>query len=196
MKHLLLKSFLVLTMIIGLSSMAAASEVIGTLSSSGNQNAQQNTNTGAPSANEEKPVPSDNGSIAGNVSGGTSKTSSEGSGTRGSNGAVLGDSTMAAGQRSNTSSQTTGSLYQYEPSPSAQAATYGTGVSESTTANDDSSAQVLGTSSQEAAVFGTFSEFSASSWFWIIVLGLLLIAVLTYIYTNNKEQTRRTRLYY
>lgn len=170
---------------------ALASEVTGNLSSSGNNNGSEQ-NTGGHSTNPEASGTPDNGSIAGNVTGGTSNTSG-GNGNEVSNGEVLGENTkpMAAEITPSKTLSSDGSLL--EPPQLAESTDYGTGVSQIPQTRDET---ILYESSspQVATVFGAGSLFSTMNWFWIIALTLLLVAVISHIYNNDKSQIHIARL--
>jgi hypothetical protein len=175
-----LSSFLLLALIITCSSQAYASEVTGTLSAGSNTNTSGGGGTSSGS-----------GAISGSVGGGTSGgTSSSGNGSSGGNGggSVLGASTGPSS--SNVSSDGTA----LEPNRSL-AIDYGTGTS----STDTTPPQTLGETSTDyssantAAAVGGIGGFSPMTWFWIILLALLLIGTIIYIYNRSKEDNRRAR---
>jgi hypothetical protein len=180
MKHnLLLKSFFVLMLIIGLSSYANASEVIGTLSSSSTGN--ENSTSGSISGTVSSP-PSENN----NDDGGSS--SSSGSRAR-SVGTVLGAST------SSTNPVVATNYFSADGTafiPPSRGLAISPGTDDTTVAFDES---VLGAEVAEAAsptqvATVSLSGLSAMNWFWIILLILLLVAFIIYLY-NREEKNKR-----
>jgi hypothetical protein len=197
-QKILLNSFMFLMFLAMLSSatLASASEVTGNLSSSGNNNqsTETTTDTGAHSSNGGGGgTTPDNGSLAGSV-GSTSSNSTTSpesrSGTNNNAGNVLGESTVK-----NTSAPAKTSPKSLSSAKSANAAT----VYEAkfiTLIDDPIAYEANGKGAQVASAFGAFSEFSAANWFWIIVLSLILLAVIAYIYNDDKKQAQSTRLNY
>jgi hypothetical protein len=129
------------------------------------------------------------GTVGGGTSGGTSSSGGGGSGGGSNNGngggSVLGASTGPSS--SSVSSDGTA----LEPGRGL-AIDYGTG---STSPTDTTPSQTPAENSTDyssantAAVAGGVANFSPMTWFWIILLALLLIGTIIYIYNRNKEGT-------
>ncbi|MFA6520416.1 MAG: hypothetical protein WCT44_02285 [Candidatus Paceibacterota bacterium] len=185
MKHnILLKSFLVLTLIFTLSSHAYASEVTGTLSSSNTGN--ENSTSGSMSGTVSSP-PSESG-------GGDGSSSS--SGSRRSTGTVLGASTEPTNATTTNYFSNDGTAF--VPSSRSLAISPGTDEATDDSAMITNNEDVLGAETAEAAsptqvaAAGVgLGNLSGMAWFWIILLILLLLAVIIYVYTRQgKSRTR------
>lgn len=211
MKHqkLLLKSFVLLALLLvcTATTKALASEVIGNLSSDGNNAGSTNTQTtGGHSSNQGASGTPDNGSIAGSVSGTSTASGGNGSGGNNNDGNVNKNILGASTANTNTAAPAESSPNTLSPVSSktapkkAQAVNSGTGVSEDKFVPlfDDTSApyEAYGGPAQAVTAFGAFGQFTAGNWFWIIALALLLVAVITYIYNEDKKQAQSTRLHY
>jgi hypothetical protein len=197
MKHKLLKSFLFLAMLALVGnphSLMHASEVTGTLSSTGEGSQQeQPSNTGAHSSSPEATEPPDNGIIAGSVTDGTNQTSGGSGGGGNGDGNVLGDSTKNTIVVESSPNYLSSDGNKVVPSQRAQTVDNGTSVSEDTILpprfDKPSTNNIYGSSPQVATALGALSQFNTVSWFLIIALSLFLISVIVYIYNNRKAKT-------
>lgn len=180
-KTLKLKIVLTLALALVLSPLAYASEVSGTFGSSGNHNTET-----APPPQQDNPTlsgsVSGSSSSSGSSSGGgqSSGGSSSSSSTQNQNGEVLGASTASNPAPSNTYFSRTGQ------------STSGS-VSNNSLGENTELAQLPPLEENAAETLPSLSENTEeegvnwASWFWIILLSLLLIGVLGYFYSRPVE---------
>jgi hypothetical protein len=196
MKHqILLKSLFLLLLILAISSIARASEVLGTLSSNG-LNSNSPTNVPNVGAGGSTIVSGSNGMLFGTVTNGN--ISSAGSnvlgGAGGSGNNIVGNAIIVSNApKLAVNSGTIVPLFSddgmaFGPASSNLALGNQTGI------NTSGLTPTGGTSSSQiAAALSGFGNFSFSNWFWIIFLLLLLIAFIIYIYrrplSKNKVRT-------
>lgn len=161
---ILLKSFLLFALIFTFSSFAQASEVTGSLSSTGVINGQSGGGS--------------SGSGSG-TSGGTSQSRSNGS-------------LVSVVPALSAPALTTNSTSSF----SSDGTAFGPGTNN--LAMEDSAPAPTTvtptTSPLVATALGGFGDFSATSWFWIVLLLLLLIAFIVYIYRRPLDKNKAVRV--
>ena len=168
----LLKSFLLLALIFTFSSFAQASEVTGNLSST--------------TISEEQ----DEGESSGSSSSGSSGTRTTNSGTLESENIV---NPISVGPILETPIFATNSNGTF----SSDGTAFGPGGG-SLALEDSVLAPTIVTpatsSGLVATALGGFGDFSATSWFWIVFLLLLLIAFIVYVYRRPSDKNKPARV--
>lgn len=189
MKHLLLKSLLLLALMWAPITPSFASEVIGNLSSSGGSGGTGQQNTGVPQPQTEPTSTPNNGNLSGNVSEDVGSSSQNGDGVK-SEGEVLGEQTIAASSSPTPLPQ--GNSQETQKTPERIPESEGFTTAQAPEENRVSYENLPVPQTRE--VSPAFSQLSATNWFYILSLLALLGIVTAYIYKHDKELAKSTHI--